>query len=604
MSFGPFILKDAYICGGIFILDLADTEGTVRHSPGRFVHYSNHDQLFSKALKLKGKLITTETSNPSKNSPEKWWIDINEYFGNIEVISNPITKKSPKYTQEQQECIAIFNIANHLKISAYAGTGKTTTLLGIADSVPNKRGIYLAFNKEIAEEAKKKFPRNVECRTTHSLAFEIASKHYTLEKLTDSLSPIKVAELLKIETISFGVHQNYTPRQVGKWIVDTIITFCRSDAIKLSKEHVTCGRLGLASPEMIAQYTDFLLNKASEVWDLSRNPNSPVPLGHDGYLKLWSISRPRFDKDFIMLDECQDTNAAVIYALSKQNVKTVYVGDRYQQIYGFRGAYNAMDKIHVERETALTTSFRFGDEIAEVANSIIKRFGEERIIIGNPEITSCINKFQAGTYIYRTNMGVLGGLASQLKSGMKPFLLGGTNDLTILVKDIELMQAGKSAIFDSDFFGFSDWIDLVKFSKLEEGSSYRTVVRLVESYGLSEIKKIIEGVTESVENSNVILTTAHKSKGKEWDFVELGEDFSTETRIENLVGSTYSFNLMHVEEITLLYVAITRAKLSLNIPDRILEILNLKKYYLGSKQLESKDNYFKKFGVNNKNEIS
>ena len=61
---------------------------------------------------------------------------------------------------------------------------------------------------------------------------------------------------------------------------------------------------------------------------------------------------------------------------------------------------------------------------------------------------------------------------------------------------------------------------------------------------------------------------------------------------------------MHVEEITLLYVAITRAKLSLNIPDRILEILNLKKYYLGSKQLESKDNYFKKFGVNNKNEIS
>jgi len=38
--------------------------------------------------------------------------------------------------------------------------------------------------------------------------------------------------------------------------------------------------------------------------------------------------------------------------------------------------------------------------------------------------------------------------------------------------------------------------------------------------------------------------------------------------------------------------------------DKILEILNLKKYYLGSKHLESQDQYFKKFGVNKENEIS
>jgi hypothetical protein len=51
------------------------------------------------------------------------------------------------------------------------------------------------------------------------------------------------------------------------------------------------------------------------------------------------------EHDFIMLDEAQDTNAAVIYALSKQSGKTVYVGDKYQQIYGFRGAFNAMERI-------------------------------------------------------------------------------------------------------------------------------------------------------------------------------------------------------------------------------------------------------------------
>jgi F-box protein, helicase, 18 len=58
-----------------------------------------------------------------------------------------------------------------LKISAFAGTAKTTTLKMIAEQMPDTMFLYLAFNKAIVDECKGVFPRNVEIRTIHSLAY-------------------------------------------------------------------------------------------------------------------------------------------------------------------------------------------------------------------------------------------------------------------------------------------------------------------------------------------------------------------------------------------------------------------------------------------------
>lgn len=581
MSFGPFTLKNSFLQDGNFILELADSEGIVRFKPKRFVSFNRHQIVYAKAKKLEGQLVTTETSNPSRNPPEEWWVDVNEYSPTTNNVDQVVTQ-TEQYTEEQLGCIESFHADHHLKISAFAGTGKTTTLHGIAKSAPDKRGLYLAFNKEIADEAQKKFPKNVECRTTHSLAYEFCINQYLPEKLTGGANAIRVARNLKLEPVSFGDHKNFSARQVGQWVIDSLRSFYQSDSIALSRDHVVCGRLQhISSSAEIESFSDYLVQCADRLWQTARDPNSMFPLGHDGYLKLWSISNPIFEKDFIMLDEAQDTNAAVIHALSSQSVKTVYVGDKYQQIYGFRGAYNAMDKIQVKNESALTTSFRFGDAIAEVANAIIQRFGESRRIVGNPGIESTVNKSSAKTFINRTNMGVLDGLSFQLKQNKKPFLIGGTRDLEMLLYDIELMQSDQMAISNADFFGFRNWLDLVSFSKLEEGRSYRTVVKLVEFYGVQQLKQMLKGVTLNPEDADVILTTAHKSKGKEWDHVEVCEDFATESRLKNLQIGKYSFGnpLVEVEEITLLYVALTRAQRSLNIPDRILEVFKLAKYY-------------------------
>jgi ABC-type uncharacterized transport system ATPase subunit len=56
-----------------------------------------------------------------------------------------------KPTAEQHAIVDAVLGGGDLKIKAYAGAGKTSTLRLIADHLAGKRGSYLAFNKEIAE---------------------------------------------------------------------------------------------------------------------------------------------------------------------------------------------------------------------------------------------------------------------------------------------------------------------------------------------------------------------------------------------------------------------------------------------------------------------
>lgn len=83
-----------------------------------------------------------------------------------------------KYTQEQQAAIDLAGQGQTMKVSALAGTGKTSTLVGIAQATQG-RGLYLAFNKGIATEAQQRFQgTRCQARTFHSLAYATYGKKY------------------------------------------------------------------------------------------------------------------------------------------------------------------------------------------------------------------------------------------------------------------------------------------------------------------------------------------------------------------------------------------------------------------------------------------
>jgi superfamily I DNA/RNA helicase len=70
------------------------------------------------------------------------------------------------------------DVGSSLKIQAFAGTGKTTTLAAIAESLAQRKFLYLVFNRAAADEAERKMPSNVTVRTAHAVAFRSVGHVY------------------------------------------------------------------------------------------------------------------------------------------------------------------------------------------------------------------------------------------------------------------------------------------------------------------------------------------------------------------------------------------------------------------------------------------
>lgn len=103
------------------------------------------------------------------------------------VHTRPSSGKKPKFkpTNEQATAHDAFLQGKSLKINAFAGSGKTSTLQLLANAT-GLRGQYLAFNRNIVGDAREKFPDTVDCSTSHSLASRATPYGYKqdMSKLT------------------------------------------------------------------------------------------------------------------------------------------------------------------------------------------------------------------------------------------------------------------------------------------------------------------------------------------------------------------------------------------------------------------------------------
>ena len=461
-------------------------------------------------------------------------------------------------TDEQLQAVELFKRRKPLKISAFAGSGKTSTLLLLAQTRPEK-GLYIAFNKAIAEEAKQKFPKTVDCRTTHSLAFRPVSGQFRFSsgKMTGSLQPWQLADTFGLRDQQFG---RIKLDKIGQAFLalGTVRRFCQSDAPGIMQTHVPAyGRIAAATEEEVKEIRAFVLEKAEELWGRMINHRDRTPLGHDGYLKLWALQEPRFAFDYVLLDEAQDSNPAVLGVLGRQDAQIVYVGDRHQQIYEWRGAINAMEKISGGEESYLTRSFRFGEAIAVAASQILAAMGEKRPIVGNPAVISSIRPVSSPQAILcRTNAGVMAEVIGTLDRNQTPHVVGGVKELIRMLDDVVSLKKSEPGT-SPELLGFTNWEEVLRFVQEEEGESLRMFVQLVERFGEMHLLWAVRRVVDNEKDAHVILSTAHKAKGREWDSVRLSPDFAS--------SKSDNPKTLDDAECRLFYVAMTRAKRFLDV---------------------------------------
>jgi hypothetical protein len=482
-------------------------------------------------------------------------------------------------TDEQQHAIELFKTGDTLRIDAYAGSGKTTTLELLAHST-RRSGYYLAFGKNNQLEAEKKFPTNVDCRTTSSLAYRVIARlgKYSNPKMTQIANANLIAEVLGLPEYSQFSSTSWltlSSRSYASILQDACKTFLFSTSQEPAVKHFPRyknGMLVLLTDSEFSMFANEALTKLKELWRNMQDPQGRIPLGHEGYTKLWALASPRIEADFILLDEAQDSNPVLLEVLQNQNCQVVYVGDPYQQIYEWRGAVNAMQRVQTKRRTALTQSFRFGPAIASAATKVIAKLGAQDAIRGHDKIQSDVCSVNPDAILCRTNFGVITHLMGYQAQGAACHIIGGPSELRRLLCDVKRLKQAL-APEAPEFFGFKNWEEVVMFSNQPEGEYLKSFVRLVTEYGEQQLLSALDSVRPSETDCDIILSTAHKSKGREWKFVYLDSDF--EKLLTTPLDSPTPTKHIEPEDARLLYVAMTRAAKAVEIPEKILKFFEL-----------------------------
>ena len=265
-------------------------------------------------------------------------------------------------TEEQKHAVGLAKISNSVKVNAAAGAGKSYLLRQIAKS-QNSRFLYLTFNRLLADEAKRTFPRNTECMTAHGFAYrQLDGSRKLNKKLSRKMTGELGGELLGLDGRSGD------KEEIVDLLIQTIEKFAISAQDRISEIHLPSLDFSTGQKE---RYTGL----ARDLWALMSSRSNTIPITHDMYLKVFQLRNEDLhgQYDCILVDEGQDFSPVMLQIIQQSKCRRVIVGDRHQQIYSFRGSINALDELKNSDEAVLSQSFRYGDQIAEFAKHIAHR---------------------------------------------------------------------------------------------------------------------------------------------------------------------------------------------------------------------------------------
>jgi F-box protein 18 (helicase) len=187
--------------------------------------------------------------------------------------------------------------------------------------------------------------------------------------------------------------------------------------------------------------------------------------------------------------------------------------------------------------------------------------------------------------IARTNLGLLLKAieyVTKKKEVKSIYFEGNINSYTYadegasLYDVLNLYNAKHFLIKDKLIKAMNDMSELVDYIEKTEDVQLAIMVKIIKEYG-NKIPEIIKAIKEKhvdeKENAEMIFSTVHRCKGMEYDTIQLVGDFITEEKLEKLKldkkGLEASATKIN-EEINMLYVAVTRTKNNIYIPETLM----------------------------------
>ena len=486
--------------------------------------------------------------------------------------------------------VAVFeNIATgigHTVVKAVAGSGKTTTIvIALGHVPPGLNTLFVAFNKTIAEELKKRTPRGVEVSTLHSYGLKTITR--TLGRLR--INSNRVYDLIDASSLEVARFVSKICKAFGE--KDTGLGYeMRRDLVKA---------VSLAKGALLAEETD--IDALIDDFDIESPKRSPVKGlflddvqqealramfvrdvrallvrcadTQDGQIDfddmIWLpviLDLPQFKFDRVFVDETQDLNPAQIEMTMravKANGRICAVGDPRQAIYRFRGADSAAVDNVVKRLQAtvlpLSVCYRCCKAVIKEAREVVPEIqyapDAEEGVVRNANLSEMRNSARGGEFILsRTNAPLISLCMYFIKAG-KPATIQG-RDIGASLAAFVKKSAANNVSELCDYV--EKWRDtectrLAAKHRDTQAVEDRADCVLAISEGANTVMDVINRIESLFEDkddaSRIVLSTTHKAKGMERDTVWV-------------LQSTYR-RRPDVEEDNLYYVAVTRARKNL-----------------------------------------
>jgi ssDNA-binding Zn-finger/Zn-ribbon topoisomerase 1 len=438
-------------------------------------------------------------------------------------VEQVVTSTEHKWSHLQ---IAIFNkipkLADscHLVVEALAGTGKTTTIAQSTKLLPReKKIVVLAFNRHNIPSIKEKVPEWVKVCTYHSLAFAGCRKVWGGDIVVDE---DKVDHII----------ENILNRDVYKYLFGTI-----RQIVSLVKANLT----GTSPEELldIAGYYGIELNGDAEIvfatvaQVISRCAATTKVIDYDDMCWLPIVHNVQLEKyDYVYVDEAQDTNRnqmAIALASVSPTGHIIAVGDRYQSMYGFRGADanaipNLINDLGAE-VLPLSITYRNPQCVVDLVrekfpNIPLEGTGKAGSITYTTD-QQAIVMYKAGDMVLcRTNAPLVAPVFALIRNGIKATIRGRDigKGLTSLIKKMKAKDL-TDLIRKLGEYQNKEYSKLIAADKNSAAQALKdkveTIIALSDGvYAISELEERISTIfSDKVEG--VVFSTIHRAKGLE-----------------------------------------------------------------------------------------
>jgi DNA helicase-2/ATP-dependent DNA helicase PcrA len=415
-----------------------------------------------------------------------------------------------------------------LVVEAVAGSGKTTTGLKMLERIPTQFSVvFVSYNKGIAIANRKKAPKHVKVSTYHSLGFGI------LVKALDNGSEIKLDDELgicKTDMILEPVLDRTTQKHLyGP--VKSLVELVKANLVEPTPENLSqlADYHGIelnGDEEVIYQAVAYVIEHAAKITNI---------IDFDDMCWLPVILNLRGEQyDVVFVDEFQDTNKCMgqlAIRLVKPGGILIGVGDRYQSIYGFRGADAEAipNLIHMlDAETLpLSITYRNPKCVVRLCNQkwpeipIEAAEWAEEGIIRSVSGEKAIDEYKVGDMVIcRTNAPLVEPVFELIRRGIKATIRGRDigKGLVAFIRKMRAVDIHDLVIKASEY----QKVEVAKLVAAEKNTQaqaledkIQTIIALADGCtNVGQVEAKIDAIF-SDKSEGVVFSSIHRAKGLE-----------------------------------------------------------------------------------------